>query len=113
MLPRLGIVAALVLALSIAGAGVAYAATYSLDDTPTVIVIHPDSLDALAELLGDVNVSGSVTATVTSIPASTWEASGVVPVELHDPDVSEYQATIVFGLCLALFALGVMAVRSL
>ncbi len=70
MLSRLGIVAAPVLALSIAGAGAAYAATYSLDETPTVVVIHPDSLDALAELLAAVP-SGVETVTVSNFPTAT------------------------------------------
>lgn len=106
---RLGIVAALVLALSIAGAGAAYAATYSVDDTATVVVLHPDSVVALAEALR----VESVTATVTAMPVSSFEASGVVPVRLHDADFSEYQTVVVFALCLVVFGLGVVSVRSL
>lgn len=109
MLSRLGIVAALTLALSIAGAGAAYAGTYSLDDTATVVVLHPDSLAALADALR----VESVTATVTAMPVSSFEASGVVPVRFQDADFSEYQAATVFGLCLVVFGVGVMSVRSL
>ena len=109
MLSRLGIVAALVLALSIAGAGAAYAVTYSFDDTATVVVLHPDTVEALADALR----VESVTATVTAMPVSSFEASGVVPVRLQDSDFSEFQAVTVFALCLVVFGLGVVSVRSL
>ncbi len=66
----LGIVAGLALALSIAGAGPAYASTYSFDDTATVVVLHPDSLDALAEMLASVP-SGVETVTVSNFPTAT------------------------------------------
>lgn len=66
----LGIVAGLALALSIAGAGPAYAATYSLEDTATVVVLHPDSLDALAEMLASVP-SAIETVTVSNFPTAT------------------------------------------
>ena len=60
---------AALLAFALMGVSSASAAeTYSLDDTATVVVLHPDSLDALADLL---IASAQSTVTVSNFPAAT------------------------------------------
>lgn len=86
MLSRLGIVAALVLALSIAGAGAAYAAGFETTITPVAGTV-PVSLDAtsaamIAEALHGLAVEATVTALPDQAAPTTISVETTLPVSL-------------------------------
>lgn len=90
----------------------AYGATYSLDDTATVVVLHPDSLDALESL-----VSSCVASSVASATAGL-EVTATVSGYTGDPlSVAGFGSAfeVLFGLFLGMvflvFAAGLLVAK--